>query len=57
MLTFDILLSALANGLMTGAVYALIALGLTLVYGVWRIVSMFDYLSGIPSCNDNWLYF
>jgi branched-chain amino acid transport system permease protein len=39
MLKFDILLSALANGLMTGAVYALIALGLTLVYGVLHIIN------------------
>jgi branched-chain amino acid transport system permease protein len=39
MLKFDILLSALANGLLTGAVYALIALGLTLVYGVLHIIN------------------
>jgi branched-chain amino acid transport system permease protein len=35
----DIILAALANGLMTGAVYALIALGLTLVYGVLHIIN------------------
>ncbi len=39
MLQTEILLSALANGLMTGAVYALIALGLTLVYGVLHIIN------------------
>ena len=39
MLKLDIFLSALANGLMTGAVYALIALGLTLVYGVLHIIN------------------
>ncbi len=39
MLQSDIILSALANGLMTGAVYALIALGLTLVYGVLHIIN------------------
>jgi branched-chain amino acid transport system permease protein len=39
MLKLDILLSAIANGLMTGAVYALIALGLTLVYGVLHIIN------------------
>jgi branched-chain amino acid transport system permease protein len=39
MLQTDIILSALANGLMTGAVYALIALGLTLVYGVLHIIN------------------
>jgi branched-chain amino acid transport system permease protein len=35
----DIVLTALCNGLMTGAVYALIALGLTLVYGVLHIIN------------------
>jgi branched-chain amino acid transport system permease protein len=35
----EILLTAVANGLMTGAVYALIALGLTLVYGVLHIIN------------------
>jgi branched-chain amino acid transport system permease protein len=39
MLQTEILLSALANGLMTGAVYALVALGLTLVYGVLHIIN------------------
>jgi len=39
MLKLDILLSVIANGLMTGAVYALIALGLTLVYGVLHIIN------------------
>jgi len=35
----SILLSALLNGLTTGAVYALIALGLTLIYGVLHIIN------------------
>lgn len=35
----DILLAAVLNGLMTGSVYALIALGLTLVYGVLHIIN------------------
>ena len=39
MLPLDIFLSALANGLMIGAVYALVALGLTLVYGVLHIIN------------------
>jgi branched-chain amino acid transport system permease protein len=39
MLSPEILLTAIANGLMTGAVYALIALGLTLVYGVLHIIN------------------
>jgi branched-chain amino acid transport system permease protein len=35
----SILRSALLNGLTTGAVYALIALGLTLIYGVLHIIN------------------
>ena len=34
-----ILIPAVLNGLMTGAVYALIALGLTLIYGVLHIIN------------------
>ena len=39
MLKLDIFLSALVNGLLAGAVYALIALGLTLIYGVLHIIN------------------
>ncbi len=39
MLSSVILLPAVLNGLMTGAVYALIALGLTLIYGVLHIIN------------------
>jgi branched-chain amino acid transport system permease protein len=39
MLQFQILLPAILNGLATGAVYALVALGLTLIYGVLHIVN------------------
>jgi len=35
----QIILEAMLNGLMTGAVYALIALGLTLIYGVLHIIN------------------
>jgi branched-chain amino acid transport system permease protein len=35
----DILLPALISGLLTGGVYALVALGLTLIYGVLHIVN------------------
>ena len=35
----EILLEAVVNGLLTGAVYALVALGLTLVYGVLHIIN------------------
>src|ERR1700730_14431042 len=39
MLSPAILLPAILNGLMTGAVYALVALGLTLIYGVLHIIN------------------
>src|SRR3954465_11722220 len=39
MFSFDILLPAVLNGLTTGAVYALVALGLTLIYGVLHIIN------------------
>jgi branched-chain amino acid transport system permease protein len=39
MLSPVIVLAAVLNGLMTGAVYALIALGLTLIYGVLHIIN------------------
>lgn len=39
MFDFSIVLPSLLNGLTTGAVYALIALGLTLIYGVLHIIN------------------
>jgi branched-chain amino acid transport system permease protein len=39
MLSLTILVPAVLNGLMTGAVYALVALGLTLIYGVLHIIN------------------
>jgi branched-chain amino acid transport system permease protein len=36
---FDILFAAVLNGLLTGALYALVALGLTLIYGVLHIIN------------------
>jgi branched-chain amino acid transport system permease protein len=39
MLSPAILIPAILNGLMTGAVYALVALGLTLIYGVLHIIN------------------
>jgi len=39
MLELSILLPAILNGLTTGAIYALVALGLTLIYGVLHIIN------------------
>ena len=39
MLSPLILITAVVNGLLTGAVYALVALGLTLIYGVLHIIN------------------
>jgi branched-chain amino acid transport system permease protein len=39
MFSADVLIPTVLNGLMTGAVYALVALGLTLVYGVLHIIN------------------
>jgi branched-chain amino acid transport system permease protein len=39
MISSTILIPAILNGLLTGAVYALIALGLTLIYGVLHIIN------------------
>jgi branched-chain amino acid transport system permease protein len=39
MLEFGILFPSILNGLTTGAVYALVALGLTLIYGVLHIIN------------------
>ncbi len=38
-MSFDILFASLLNGITTGAVYALVALGLTLIYGVLHIIN------------------
>jgi len=38
-MSLDILFASLLNGLTTGAVYALVALGLTLIYGVLHIIN------------------
>ena len=39
MYDFSIILASVINGTMTGAVYALVALGLTLIYGVLHIIN------------------
>jgi branched-chain amino acid transport system permease protein len=38
-LSVPILISAVVNGLLTGSIYALVALGLTLIYGVLHIIN------------------
>ena len=56
----SILLSALLNGLTTGAVYALIALRLTLIYGVLHIInfahgaSLMMALYGVYALKERW---
>jgi branched-chain amino acid transport system permease protein len=56
----SILLSALLNGLTTGAVYALIALGLTLIYGVLHIINfahgaaLMMALYGVYALKERW---
>ena len=39
MFSAPILISAVVNGLLTGSIYALVALGLTLIYGVLHIIN------------------
>ncbi|AEG92943.1 branched-chain amino acid ABC transporter permease [Ramlibacter tataouinensis] len=39
MFAFEVLFPSILNGLTTGAVYALVALGLTLIYGVLHIIN------------------
>jgi branched-chain amino acid transport system permease protein len=39
MLSFDILIAGLINGLAAGAIYVLVAVGLTLIYGVLHIIN------------------
>ena len=34
-MTFSLLIAQLINGLQTGSVYALVALGYSMVYGIW----------------------
>ena len=51
MVDFGILFPSLLNGLTTGAVYALIALGLTLIYGVLHIIN-FAHGAALMINND-----
>ncbi|MFO0295293.1 MAG: branched-chain amino acid ABC transporter permease [Rhodospirillales bacterium] len=39
MLSFDIVLAGIVNGLAAGAIYVLVAVGLTLIYGVLHIIN------------------
>ena len=50
-----IVAEAVVNGLLTGAVYALIALGLTLVYGVLHIINFaHGALLTAPCSRSGW---
>ena len=39
MFDFDILLQQILNGLVLGSVYALVALGYTMVYGILQLIN------------------
>lgn len=60
MFDLSILVPSVLNGLTTGAVYALIALGLTLIYGVLHIInfahgaSLMLALYGVYMLNQHW---
>jgi branched-chain amino acid transport system permease protein len=54
-LSFDVLFPSVLNGLTTGAVYALVALGLTLIYGVLHIVNFAHGASLMVALYGVWL--
>jgi branched-chain amino acid transport system permease protein len=53
----DILIAALVNGVLTGGIYALVALGLTLIYGVLHIVNFAHGSLLMLSMFGAWLLF
>ena len=55
MLELSILFPSILNGLTTGAVYALIALGLTLIYGVLHIINFAHGASLMVALYAVWL--
>jgi len=60
MIDFSILFPSVLNGITTGAIYALIALGLTLIYGVLHIInfahgaSLMVALYGVYLLKERW---
>jgi branched-chain amino acid transport system permease protein len=53
MFTFEIISQQVLNGLVTGSSYILMALGLTLIFGVYRIINMAHgavYMWGAFAC-------
>ena len=55
MFDFGILFPSVLNGLTTGAVYALVALGLTLIYGVLHIINFAHGASLMVALYAVWL--
>jgi branched-chain amino acid transport system permease protein len=54
MFTFDIISQQILNGLLTGTSYILVALGLTLIFGVYRIINLAHgavYMWGAFACH------
>ena len=54
MVTFEALTQQILNGLLTGSSYILVALGLTLVFGVYRIINLAHgaiYMWGAFACH------
>ena len=50
-----IFLQQLINGLSVGSIFALIALGYTMVYGIIKLINFAGCLCGILRLNITWL--
>jgi len=60
LLKYDILLQALVSGILMGAVYSLVSIGLTIIYGVVRIVNFAHgefLMIGMYATYFLWAYF
>ena len=56
-MTFDLLLSILVQGVMTGLVYGLMALGLSVIFGVVRVVNFAHGEFAVVAMYAAWLLF